>query len=386
MGDGSGGSPHDLVVQTGIMYSIAMVLFLLRVYARFKRLGFKWQAEDYSMIVAVCFYTAFAITNIAIIEGGGSNLYTPDEYATFTEKNIRDRIKGSKIEFASENCMLHTMYILKSSMLLVYFRLTLNLNQQRLVKVCAMYTFCGWLATTLVLFLNCHPLSGYWTIPPPQEECATYFRFEVVQCVFNISSDVAILCVILPMLFRVKMPWKTKLPLIFIFSMGTVVITCAIVSKYFTFSNIWDVRYQFWYLREASIGMYVTNLPFVWTLARQTFTVLRSSPHPTDKYENNRYGTDRTSKMRTMRSGNGTRTTSRHYDLGTITEGALARSESEENIIQMNVFAHGMSESSASACGSQTSWHHVDPISDGDRNGTYIRKTTEIIIEEESSR
>jgi hypothetical protein len=99
-----------------------------------------------------------------------------------------------------------------------------NLKQHRLVKICAGYTFCGWLATVLVLFLNCHPLSGYWTLPPPQEECASYFRYEVTQAVFNISSDLAILGIILPMLFQMKMPWKTKLPLVFIFSMGLVVV------------------------------------------------------------------------------------------------------------------------------------------------------------------
>jgi hypothetical protein len=95
-----------------------------------------------------------------------------------------------------------------------------NLKQHRFVKICAVYTFLGWLATELTLFLNCRPLTGYWTIPPPQHECSTYFHYEIVQCVFNISSDIAILLVILPMLFRMRMPWRTKVPLIIGFSMG----------------------------------------------------------------------------------------------------------------------------------------------------------------------
>ena len=112
----------------------------------------------------------------------------------------------------------------ETSSWLTFRSFRLNLRQHRLVKICAGYTFCGWLATVLVLFFNCHPLSGYWTLPPPQEECASYFRYEVTQAVFNISSDLAILSIILPMLFRVKMPWKTKVPLVFIFSMGLVVV------------------------------------------------------------------------------------------------------------------------------------------------------------------
>ena len=99
-----------------------------------------------------------------------------------------------------------------------------NLKQQRFVKICAAYTFLGWLATELTLFLNCHPLSGYWTLPPPQRECATYSRYEIIQCIFNISSHVAILLVILPLLFRARMPLRTKIPLLIVFSMGIVVV------------------------------------------------------------------------------------------------------------------------------------------------------------------
>ena len=49
-----------------------------------------------------CWYTAFVITNIKIIEGGGSSLYLPGEFETFTPDMIRQRVTGSKIEFASE--------------------------------------------------------------------------------------------------------------------------------------------------------------------------------------------------------------------------------------------------------------------------------------------
>lgn len=37
-----------------------------------------------------------------IARGGGSNLYLPDEYSTFTEQDIKERIKGSKIVVVSE--------------------------------------------------------------------------------------------------------------------------------------------------------------------------------------------------------------------------------------------------------------------------------------------
>ncbi|KAF8858590.1 hypothetical protein BDZ45DRAFT_704668 [Acephala macrosclerotiorum] len=333
MANDGGGSPQDLVVQTWIMYSIAITLYLMRLYARYIRLGFKWQIEDYLMVLAAAWYTTMCVTNIAIIQGGGSSLYLPGQFETFTAADIADRIKGSKIEFASEMCMLNTMYTLKACMLLIYFQLTSNLKQHTLVKLCAGYTFLGWLATVLVLFFNCHPFSGYWTLPPPQQECATYFRYEVTQAVFNISSDLTIICVILPMLFRVRMPWKTKVPLLFIFSMGLVVVICACTSKYFTFRDIWDDSYQFWYLREASIAMYTTNLPYVWSLARQTFRVLRSTENT---HTPNAYG-----NVSNLQSKSGGQGRNKYNNLDMADASGLGRTESEEHIIEMKGLAMG---------------------------------------------
>ncbi|RAL05159.1 uncharacterized protein BO80DRAFT_178392 [Aspergillus ibericus CBS 121593] len=383
MSTDGGGSPHDLFVQTWIMYSIAMLLFLVRVFARYKRLGFRLQIEDYLMVVAVGFYTAFVVTNIAIIDGGGSNLYEPASlYYTFTAAEIAARVKGSKIEFASENCQLCTIYSLKACMLLVHFRLTTNLWQNRLVKIIAGYTLVGWITTELVLFLNCRPLSGYWTLPPPHKECSTYFRYEVVQCVFNLSSDIAILCVILPMFIRAKMPWKTKLPVIVVFSMGIVVIACAIISKYFTFSNIYDDSYQFWYLREASIGMYVTNLPFVWSLARSTLAFLRTSQYTHNgRYDEAQYGTDHASKARWKSGANSrsTRNVTGMYDTRTGRADGLTRTESEENIIELGgVAGHLTNKSTASAGSDNTDWAQATGQDD-----FMIRKTTEIVIQKD---
>ena len=105
-------------------------------------------------------------------------------------------------------------------MLFIYYRITTNSRQALLVNLCIVYTALGFVATQLTLFFNCRPFSGYWTLPPPQEECATYFRFEVIQAVFNISSDLVILSVIIPVLWKLKLAKQDKLPLVFVFSLG----------------------------------------------------------------------------------------------------------------------------------------------------------------------
>ncbi|KAJ5975636.1 hypothetical protein N7481_009343 [Penicillium waksmanii] len=374
-----GGSIHDLIVESWVMYSIGIWFFVLRLYARYKRLRFHFQVEDYLMFVAIIFYTAFVVTNIEITKYG-STLYEPGQFESFTAHEIQQRILGSKIEFASEHCQVCTIYCLKACMLLVYFRITSNLKEQRWVRFCAVYTALGWIATELTLFLNCHPVSGYWTLPPPQRECATYFRFEIIHVIFNISSDIAILLVILPMLFRTHIRWQSKLPIVVIFSMGIVVILCAVISKIFTFIDIYDTSYQFWYLREASIGVWITNAPFVWSLARSTLSILKSTSNQTKttpQYNTSAPGplTNRT------RAGSETRSSrafTRMYDMEPI-------GESEESIIEMD-------ERHKSPCTSAASIDENEPSSSEwgqkqHRRGSHrgqeaqIWKTTEIVIE-----
>ncbi|KAJ5420368.1 hypothetical protein N7465_002887 [Penicillium sp. CMV-2018d] len=379
MSNQGGGSVHDLIVESWIMYSVGILFFIVRLYARYKRLKFHLQVEDYLMFLAIIFYTAFVVTNIEITNYG-STLYEPGQFETFTAHDIEQRVLGSKIEFASEHCQVCTIYCLKACMLLVYFRITSNLKQHRWVKVSAVYTALGWLATELTLFVNCHPISGYWTLPPPQRECATYFHFEIIHAVFNISSDIAVLLVVLPLLFRTHMPWRTKLPVVVVFSMGIVVILCAIISKIFTFRNIYDTSYQFWYLREASIGVWVTNAPFVWSLARSTISFLKSTSNPTKttpQYNLSGPGTS-TSRIRAGTESRTSRALTRMYDMEPV-------GESEESIIEMdgrNKTPHISSGSIDDSVPSASEWGESSHRngSAGEQDG-HIWKTTEITIE-----
>lgn len=54
------------------------------------------------------FYTILIISLNVIVAGGGSNLFLPAEFATFTPSDIEDRILGSKIVVISEQVSTHS--------------------------------------------------------------------------------------------------------------------------------------------------------------------------------------------------------------------------------------------------------------------------------------
>lgn len=226
------------------------------------------------MLAVLGLYTTLVVSLNVIAQGGGSNLYLPELEGTFTSDQISERIFGSKIVIVSEQAMLNLVYAVKACMLVMYTRLTLGLTTQRLVKYLALYTFAGWFASQVAFFAACRPFTGYWAMPPPDPQCTTLEHYSIAQACFNISSDTLMLFVPLPLILRTTMPLKQKAVLMFIFSMGLFVIVAALLTKIFNLSNVWDPQYMLWYVREASVAVYVSNLPMIWPLLREWFPFL----------------------------------------------------------------------------------------------------------------
>lgn len=77
-----------------------------------------------------------------------------------------------------------------------------------------------------------------------------------------------------------------------IFGMGFFIIVAAILTKVYCLVP-WLISYVYmnWYFREASVAVYVTNLPTIWPLLREVFPLLStwgSSRHKTTTMEKSR--------------------------------------------------------------------------------------------------
>lgn len=74
-------------------------------FARWRRVRSlsQFAIDDWLMISLVpLFYTGLVTCLNIIARGGGSNLYPPEQFSTFSELEIEERIKGSKIVVVSE--------------------------------------------------------------------------------------------------------------------------------------------------------------------------------------------------------------------------------------------------------------------------------------------
>ncbi|KAF2152129.1 hypothetical protein K461DRAFT_294968 [Myriangium duriaei CBS 260.36] len=268
-----------LAKETYSLYAVGIVMVSLRIFARLRKLGFRGlQIDDYIMITAAAWYTVLAVNLNFLAQSAGTALPIPGEDLNkLSDNEVAARTHGAKITFIAEQAMLNTIWTLKACLLLMYSRLTLSTKQHMFVKFLAVYTALGWIACQLALFTQCRPFTAYWQIrPAPNLNCMVYWTYAAIQCTFNISSDLAMLSIPLPMIAGVKIPPRQKAILLILFSMGVFVVIAAALTKINFWISIYDADFMFWYFREASVAVYVANLPFIWPLARDMIPGLRS--------------------------------------------------------------------------------------------------------------
>jgi hypothetical protein len=134
-------------------------------------------------------------------------------------------------------------------------------------------------------------------VPTPNVQCDAATHHLITNAVFNLTSDVAMLAVGLPMFLRISLRLSKKIPLVGIFSLGVFVIIAAILNKVYSFSDPFSDEWVYWYVRESSTALIVANLPFVWLFYRQIFRI-RSSTASRNRYGSNAHTATRISSMR----------------------------------------------------------------------------------------
>ncbi|KAJ5109795.1 hypothetical protein N7532_002440 [Penicillium argentinense] len=210
-------------------------------------------------------------------------------------QQVQDRIFGSKIVIALEQCMVFSTWGVKTCMLILYWRITKNLPSNLYVKVLAGYVALGFVVIMITYYgVYCRPFSQYWALPVSNMQCATYQHYSITQAVFNISSDAFMFAIPIPLIIKAKLPRRRKALLLGVMSLGLFTIIAAILNKYFNFASPLTTVYQIWYIREASTAVFVANMMCWWPLLRKLFGLTTFQYHSTPGQRSR--GTDNVNK------------------------------------------------------------------------------------------
>ncbi|GAB7328136.1 hypothetical protein MBLNU13_g00165t2 [Cladosporium sp. NU13] len=238
----------------------------------------KFEADEYVMIATLLFFTVI-IATINIVESTSSNLLPPGyDVEHMTQEDIKERTLGSKLVLLVEQCQIMVIWATKACLLIMYIRFTTLRRENVAIKGIAVYVVVSFVVMeALYLGVWCRPFHNYWAVPTPNPQCNTASNHLITNAVFNISSDVLMLALGVPMFIRIQIPLSKKIPLVGIFSLGIFVIIAAVLNKWYSFTEPFGNAWTYWYVRESATAIIVANLPFVWLLYRRIFGIRTNS-------------------------------------------------------------------------------------------------------------
>jgi len=196
------------------------------------------------------------------------------DFSALTMEELSRRRFGSKLVVVVEQMHIAVIWACKACLLIMYHRITRTALQKEniAIKLLAVYTALGFVVIEVLYFSAwCRPFSAYYAVPTTSFQCNALVHHRITKAVFNISSDLIMLCIALQMLIRSLLPMKRKLILCGIFSLGIFVVAASIMNSYYSFSNPYKSTWIYWYVRESSTAILVANLPFTWTILRELF-------------------------------------------------------------------------------------------------------------------
>ncbi|RSL44830.1 hypothetical protein CEP53_011051 [Fusarium sp. AF-6] len=282
-------------IESWTLYAIGVLSTFLRFYARMRGAGFRGlKVEDYLMVLAICFYSvqtslAYSIGNLA--HGLANSGMTDAERVALSpnDPEYQFRIIGSKIQVAGWTIYSALIWCLKLSMLFFYTRLTDGLGRRYVIRIYIGFALVisTFIATMIAVFGGCQPFDKYWQINPnPGTSCQAAISRPIVWVSFaaNVSTDIYLIAIPLPMLWGSSLKTIKKIASTFILGAGIFVLVCAIMKSVFVLVDpVHGAQLAgAWGTRETFVAVITTNLPLLFPLFRIWLTpffgsVLRSS-------------------------------------------------------------------------------------------------------------
>ena len=157
--------------------------------------------------------------------------------------------------------------LVKISILLLYKRLfpldRVHLIIYILVGILACFEF----STTIVDIFGCHPIAAAWNKKIPHSHCVVPQTLYMATAGINLTTDIIILCLPMPLVWGLRLSTKRKIAVSFIFVLGSLVCVTTIF-RIATFHNInaYDLTWSYmdtayWTYSELTLSFICACVP-----------------------------------------------------------------------------------------------------------------------------
>ncbi|EFY96259.2 hypothetical protein X797_008473 [Metarhizium robertsii] len=274
-----------VTIEEVTLCAIGILATVIRVCGRARAAGFKGlRADDYLASVGALFYAilttlsvcigymAWALTNSSMADEQRAAL-APDD------AEFQLRVMGSKFQIGRWVSYMACLWALKASLLFLYLQLTEGLGRHYAVRIYVGFglLITSWIAVLVNLLLACRPFYKYWQIQPdPGNICQPTVSSQIiwVNMSLNIFTDLYLISIPVPLLWRSSFKPIKKIGLIVLFSGGLLVAVCAVLRSVLVFTDPIDGSRLacLWASREVFVAVVTTNLPIVFPRFARWFT------------------------------------------------------------------------------------------------------------------
>ncbi|KAF1958356.1 hypothetical protein CC80DRAFT_534123 [Byssothecium circinans] len=272
--------PSNPTVELWTLYAFGVSFTILRTYARVVAVGFReLRADDYLIWLAVLIYTAQCSLGHqvgAVARGLANNGMTDAQRSALShdDPEYTWRTVGSKIQVAGWTTSVCLLWTLKLCMTCFYLRLTNGLERYRTrIHIALGLIVSTFIVVILTIYFSCRPFHHYWQInPDPGNVCQAAISKPIlwVSFVSNVSTDIFLLLIPIPMLWKSSLRLLKKMAATLVLSAGLLIIVCATLKSIHVIVDPINGGQlaAAWGTRETFIAVVTTNLPMIFPLLK----------------------------------------------------------------------------------------------------------------------
>lgn len=121
--------------------------------------------------------------------------------------------------FAAQSPYKVTVGLNKISQLILYLRIFMDQNFQKLVKAAGVFVFAWTVTAFLLTLLQCVPISASWD-KNVHGRCINKSGFWIAYAILNILTDVVVLGIPIPQVRKLQQPLSQRRQVCFLFLLG----------------------------------------------------------------------------------------------------------------------------------------------------------------------
>ncbi|KAF8431979.1 hypothetical protein BGX38DRAFT_1227572 [Terfezia claveryi] len=251
------------LIVTYICAFLSLTFIAIRLICRRIRGERYWSFHDDMWMGISVFPLLLRLGLIHVVIVYGTNSLSMETLQALNEGEMEERILGSKVVLATRITYAAFLWCMKACILAFLSRLMSAEPKYaraiRVIGVGLVVTFVGVIPET---FLECRPFKFYYRMPGPP--CAEAFGQLITMGVLNIATDIVLIILPLPLIFKSRLPLlrKAQLSLLFMVSFAVIIVTVSRMPIILDSATMQNSR-SLWASIEILVSCVVANAPIL---------------------------------------------------------------------------------------------------------------------------